>query len=110
VNQSEDVVLADGVELARDLWSRFVGLMGRRSLEPGRCLVLEPASSIHMFFMRFPIDAVFVDRDWKVLHISHGIKPWRVSRIVLGAKRVIELPAGTCQQTNTQTNQFLALT
>jgi uncharacterized membrane protein (UPF0127 family) len=59
--------------------------------------------------MRFPIDAVFVDRDWKVLHVCHGIKPWRVSRVVRRSKRVIELPAGTCAFTGTQPGDRLSL-
>jgi len=48
-----------------------------------------------MFFMRFPIDVAFVDGDGRVVRAYHGIRPWRVSRVVRGAKAAVELPAGT---------------
>jgi uncharacterized protein len=108
-NSTRGVALADHSQIARSVWSRFWGLMGRRALQPGQGLILEPGNSIHMFFMRFPIDAIFVDRDWKVLHVAHGIKPWRVSRIVRKAKRVIEVPAGVCRQTGTVPGDVLSL-
>ena len=85
------------------------GLDGRRRLGEGEGLVLEPANGIHMFFMRFAIDAVFVDREWTVLHICPSIKPWRVSRVVRKSRRVIEMPAGQCAQTGTQVGDTLAL-
>jgi len=108
-NETRDCVLVEHPVMAKSLWSRFMGLMGRGSLPDGEGLVLEPANSIHMFFMRFPIDAVFVDRDWKVLHIAHGIAPWRLSRVVRRSRRVIEMPAGRCRQTGTEPGDQLAL-
>jgi uncharacterized membrane protein (UPF0127 family) len=108
-NISRDSVLLTSPHVADNLWTRFVGLMGKSNLPTGEGLILEPASSIHMFFMRFPIDAVFVDRDWKVLFIAHSIKPWRVSRIVRHGRRVIEMPAGTCVRTHTQVGDTLGL-
>ena len=69
------------------------GLLGRDRLERGEGLLLRPASSIHTFFMRFPIDAVFVGRDGTVLGVEHELKPWRMARR-RGAKWVLELAAG----------------
>lgn len=86
-----------------------MGLMGRRALRDGEGLILEPANGIHMFFMRFAIDAVFLDTDWRVLHVAHCLKPWRVSRIVRKCKRVIELPAGACRRSGTEPGDYLAL-
>jgi uncharacterized membrane protein (UPF0127 family) len=71
------------------------GLLGRSGLEPDEGILLRPASSIHMAFMRFPIDAVFLDRDLTVLRIVEHLAPWRAASR-RGAKSVIELPAGTC--------------
>ncbi|MHB8509977.1 MAG: DUF192 domain-containing protein [Candidatus Dormibacteria bacterium] len=88
-------MLANDLEVARNPWSRFMGLMGRPRLETGRGLWLEPCGSIHMFFMRFAIDAVFVDRQGRVLRVLENLKPWRISPIVKHARAVIELPAGT---------------
>jgi uncharacterized membrane protein (UPF0127 family) len=69
------------------------GLLGRRDLPRGEGLLLRPASSIHMFFMRFPIDAVWLDGGLTVLHVSRDLGPWRTARC-RGAKAVLELPAG----------------
>ncbi|MFN2568193.1 MAG: DUF192 domain-containing protein [Candidatus Dormibacteria bacterium] len=89
------VVLADDLELATTVVSRFLGLMFRTGLAPGQGLLIRPCNSIHMFFMRFPVDVAFVDRNGVVLHILNGIRPWRVSRMVRGAKAAYELPAGS---------------
>jgi uncharacterized protein len=73
--------------------SRARGLLGRAELPPGEGLLLRPASSIHMFFMRFPIDAVFLDRELAVVKVVPNLKPWRVAG-ARGAKAVLELAAG----------------
>ena len=67
--------------------------MGRRELAPGHGLLIKPCSSIHMFFMRFPIDVVFLDRNNVVVKVVHGIKPWRMA-MGGGGKNALELPAG----------------
>ena len=87
--------LAARIAVADSLWSRFMGLMGKHELPSGEGIVIRPCSSIHMFFMRFPIDAVFVDADGLVLRIYASIRPWSVSGIVWKAKACLELPAGT---------------
>src|SRR5579859_3638669 len=90
--------VSSDVRIADSLWSRFVGLMGRRELPEGEALCIRPCSSIHMFFMRFPIDAVFVDADGVIVRIYGSIKPWRATWIVRGAKACLELPAGTAEK------------
>jgi uncharacterized protein len=69
------------------------GLLGRDQLERGEGLLLRPASSIHTFFMRFPIDAVWLDRDLQVVGVTHDVAPWGTAA-QRGAKAVLELPAG----------------
>ncbi len=81
--------------LAESAWLRAKGLLGRSELPPGEGILLRPGSSIHMFFMRFPIDAVFLSRDLEVLRVVSDLKPWRMAWR-LGARAVLELPAGTC--------------
>ena len=88
-------VLATDLEVATSLWSRFLGLMGRRSLPAGHGLWLAPCSQVHTFFCRFPMDVAFVDREGRILHIAHAMRPWRVGRLVFGAKAAVELPGGT---------------
>ena len=69
------------------------GLLGRDELRPGEGLLLRPASSIHTFFMRFPIDAVFLDRDLVVRKVEPDVKPWRLA-FGRGARQVLELGGG----------------
>lgn len=92
---SEGTVIADHVEAAEGMFSRFMGLMFRDSLPAGHGLALRPCNSIHMFFMRFPLDVLFVDGDGRVLRVLDSIRPWRASTLVRGSKAAIELPAGT---------------
>lgn len=76
---------------------RMRGLLGRGSLPGGEGILLRPAASIHTFFMRFPIDAVFLDRELVVVGIEPDLKPWRTA----GRKRahcVLELSAGECER------------
>jgi uncharacterized membrane protein (UPF0127 family) len=88
-------VIVEELEVARSSWSRFVGLMGRPALPAGAGLWLEPCNSIHMFFMRFAIDVLFLDRQNQVKKVMLNLKPWRISPIVFGARTTVELPAGT---------------
>jgi hypothetical protein len=94
VNGRTGAVVARAVELAVTSATRRKGLLGRDGLEPGGGLVIAPCSSIHMFFMRFAIDAVFVDRTGRVVKIVRNLKPWRLA-VSLGAYAVIELAAGS---------------
>lgn len=80
-------------EIADTPLSRMRGLLGRSSLAAGQGLLIRPAGSIHMLFMRFAIDAVFCDRDLRVVAISRGLRPWRFAA-AKGARVVVELPAG----------------
>ena len=72
---------------------RMRGLLGRSRLDEGEGMLFRPAGSIHMFFMRFPIDAVFCDRDLVVIGVERELRPWKTARRK-GAKVVVELAAG----------------
>ena len=72
---------------------RMRGLLGRRALPPGEGILLRPAASVHTFFMRFPIDVVFLDGDGVVLRIERELPAWRVAAC-RGAKAAVELAAG----------------
>ena len=86
-------VVCERLLLAVTPWTRLRGLLGRSSLAPGEGMLFRPAGSIHMFFMRFAIDAVFCDRDLVVLGVERNLRPWRTARR-RRAKVVIELAAG----------------
>jgi uncharacterized protein len=86
-------IVCERCVLADTALARMRGLLGRRDLPSGEGILLQPASSVHMAFMRFPIDAVFLDRDLRVVKIASDLKPWRAAGR-RGAKAVLEIPAG----------------
>jgi uncharacterized membrane protein (UPF0127 family) len=100
-NSTRDSVLAHRSARASNPVTRGVGLIGRRGLPDGGGLIIQPCNSVVSFFMRFPIDVVFLDKDFRVLHMIHAMPLWRTSKIVRGSKLVIELPAGTLTNSNT---------
>lgn len=91
-------VIARKVRYALTLRERTVGLMGQVTIEPGSSLIFERAKQIHTFGMRCRIDVVFCDKGWKILHIVRSMQPWRMSRFVLRARFVVELPEGAARR------------
>jgi uncharacterized membrane protein (UPF0127 family) len=101
-------VVCDDCVVADSPVSRMKGLLGRKELHPGEGLLLRPAGSIHTFFMRFPIDAVFLDEGLRVLGISDDIRPWRAAS-KRGARVVLELPAGESARRGLETGETLSI-
>jgi uncharacterized membrane protein (UPF0127 family) len=106
-NITRGTVIADHVEVAASLFAKFLGLMGRASLPRGAALWLPDSNGIHMMFMRFPIDAVFLGRPEAdgtrpVVSVHPSLRRWiGVVPLVLRANGVLELPAGTIDATRT---------
>lgn len=103
-------LVAGHVDVADGVFSRFAGLMFRATLPEGHGLALRPCNSIHMFFMRFPLDVLFVDGDGRVLRVLDSIRPWRASTMVRGARTAIELPAGTALRTGVAPGTVVRMT
>lgn len=101
LNRTRDAVLAANLEVAGSGATRRKGLLGRESLVPGEGLWIVPCESVHTFFMRFPIDLVYLDRKNRVRKLRTGVGPWRISAC-LTARSVLELPAGQIRATQTQ--------
>jgi uncharacterized membrane protein (UPF0127 family)/Flp pilus assembly protein protease CpaA len=95
-------------EVADNPWRRFLGLMGRKGLGDGQGLLLSPAPSIHTFFMRFPIDAVFLNAEMQVVGIRQSLRPWRLAG-ARGARSVLELPAGQAERVGLEVGDALRL-
>lgn len=87
-------MIAEEAFEARTLWSRLIGLIGRRSLRAGSALVIPRCNQVHTFGMGFPIDVLFVNSD-NIILAGESLRPWRISKRHPGAVKVIELPAGT---------------
>jgi uncharacterized membrane protein (UPF0127 family) len=89
----DGTVVCARCKVAESPLARMRGLLGRSSLAADEGMLFRPAGSIHMFFMRFPIDAVFCDRDLQVVAVARDVRPWRTAR-ARGAKVVVELAVG----------------
>jgi len=113
-NVTRGTVLASQLESAGGLWGKFMGLMGRPSLPSGCGLWLPDSNGIHMMFMRFPIDAVFVSRPdpsglRRVVSVHRSLPAWRgIVPLVRGAHGVLELPVGTIDASATAVGDEVA--
>ena len=87
-------VLLDKVILAETTSERMRGLLGRDSLPADTGMLIRPCSSIHMWFMRFPIDVAFLDREMRVLKISRNVRPWQLAFAPEKTYCVLETAAG----------------
>jgi uncharacterized membrane protein (UPF0127 family) len=101
--------LASKATVARTWWSRIKGLLGRRALDANEALIIPRCRSIHTVGMRFPIDAVFVDRDFRVVALRGGLSPWRVVPTVWKAWGVVELAEGTLVRTHLKVGDQLCV-
>jgi uncharacterized protein len=103
LNLTRGTVLCANVEEAQGTMGRGKGLMGRNALaaDAGMLIGSGPLIAvmwIHTFFMRFPIDLVFLDRAGRIVRVMAGVRPWRVTAPVFGACSVLELEAGATQR------------
>ncbi len=112
--QTVRVVTGDGIEVcarcevAERTIPRMRGLLGRDGLGPGEGMLINPAPSVMTFFMRFPIDVVFIDKSQTIVKIAHSLRPWRTA----GARKAsaaLELPAGTAAALDLEPGMTLVL-
>jgi uncharacterized membrane protein (UPF0127 family) len=90
-------LLLGRAEFALTAWRRFRGLMLRGPLAPDEGLLIARCGSVHTFFMRFPIDLVYLDQGRAILKIAHAVKPWRLSAC-WKADSVLEMTAGRARE------------
>jgi hypothetical protein len=93
-NKTRGIALALRAVNAETWDSRMRGLLGRTGMDQDEALWLAPCSQIHMFFMKFAIDAIFLDKNRRVLRIFENLKPWRITPWVWRAHGVLEMTAG----------------
>jgi uncharacterized membrane protein (UPF0127 family) len=114
INQTRGAVVCARLEPAGGLAGKSRGLLGRDHLDEDAGMLfeagrLEPFMWMHMFFMRFPIDIVFLDRANRVLRISHELRPWRVSPLVWGARRALELASGAARRSGIEPGDLIMI-
>jgi uncharacterized membrane protein (UPF0127 family) len=100
--------LGDAVQVADTSETRRVGLLKHTCLEPGAGLWIVPCESVHTFFMKFPIDLVYLDKQKKVRKVRHAVPAWRLSAC-LSAHSILELPAGTARESGTLAGDELSI-
>ena len=108
-NLRTGATLATEAFIARTFWARLKGLLGSDELPPGHSLLIVPCNSVHGFGMRYAIDVLFLKKDGTVMACVPGLKPWKMSPIVRGARAALELPAGTIAATGTRKGDRLAM-
>ena len=107
-NQTRNTVLGEFVEVADTSEKRRAGLLKHTRLDPGSGLWIVPCESVHTFFMKFPIDLVYLDRQRRVRKVRRAVPPWRLSAC-LTAHSILELPAGTAEKSGTQPGDQLSV-
>ena len=105
-NITRGTVLATQLEKANTAPQRSKGLLGRDGLGAGEGMWIVPCESVHTFFMRFPIDLVYLDRKNVVKKVRSEVGAWRMSAC-LSAHSILELPAGTIRSTRSQPGDTL---
>ncbi len=102
-------VLADKITVADSLGARIKGLLGKTGLEDGQGLLIKPCSSIHMFFMKIPLDVLFLTKDSRIIKVVKGLKPWRLCGCLFGGYMVLELKKGTLDVAEDLMNRHIKL-
>lgn len=108
-NSSRNTRIAKHVDVADSSFKRMKGLLGKDTLESNSALLITACNSIHMFFMKFAIDVIFIDKTHKVVGLSENIRPFMLSPIFWRASCAIELPVGTIKATQTQVGDQLQI-
>jgi uncharacterized membrane protein (UPF0127 family) len=105
-NTTRDTEIADNLEVAGSGKQRTKGLLGRLGLARGEGMWIVPCEAVHTFFMKFPIDLIYLDRKHRVKKIRNDVPAWRISGC-LSAHSVLELPAGTIRKSLTERGDLL---
>ncbi len=108
-NVTRDTTVGERVRVASSSVDRSVGLLRTSEVRPGEGLWIERSPSIHMFFMRYAIDAVFVSKAGRVTKVVPNLRPWRVVWWARGARDCLELRAGAAAESGTQVGDELRL-
>ncbi len=110
INLTQTQVLAHRVYCAETFWKRLKGLLGKKELPAGEALVIVPCRSVHTFFMRFPIDVLFLDQQQRIVSLHPNLKPFKVTPVISKAKCAVELPAHRTQETGCRLGDILHFT
>lgn len=94
-----EVLIASDVSKAKSMKERMLGLMFSEDIPRGDALWIKPCNSIHTFFMKYPIDVLFLDRNLTVVKIYENLAPWRITPIHFKSSSVVEMRGGSLKGT-----------
>lgn len=107
INIPKNTILIENCPVADSFFKRFIGLLGKKSISSNEGLIIKPCNSIHMFFMKFSLDVIFVNKKNEVVAIYENIKPWKFTPVIKGAYIAIELSPNTVVNTKTTIGDVL---
>ena len=99
-NVTQQKILLNNVIIADNFVDRAIGLMGKKNLDRDACMWIKDCNWVHNWFVKFPIDVVFVDKNLNVKFITKNLKPWGRSRKVFRAQSVFEMNSGMAEKLN----------
>ncbi|MTI70610.1 MAG: DUF192 domain-containing protein [Firmicutes bacterium] len=108
-NKTLKKVLVNNCYIADNFFSRLKGLLGKNNLNEDEALIIKPCKSVHMFFMKFSIDVLFVNENDKVIKIIENLRPWQVTKVVKNSKYVVELSKGKVKKTKTDIGNIISI-
>jgi uncharacterized protein len=108
-NLTRRTLLGDRIEVADTSLSRFLGLIPKRGLNAGEGLWIKPSSGVHMFWMRFAIDVVGLDKQMRVVRLWRNLKPWRMTSVSMQMVSALELPVGQIDAGEVQLGDVLEI-
>lgn len=107
---SDHQVVVRELRVADNFFTRAKGLLGTKELPEGHGLLIRPCNSVHMLWMSYAIDVVFLSKAMEIVRVIPELKPWRLSPVVKGAYQVLELPEGTISRTGLVPGNKLVVT
>lgn len=108
-NQTRNALLITQGRIANTFWLRLRGLLGVTSLQPGEGLILAGEKSIHTLFMKFPIDIVYLDKNYKVIRTDINMVPYRLGPFITQSAYIVEMPVGAIASTATEVGDQLKI-
>ncbi|MDD3374203.1 MAG: DUF192 domain-containing protein [Candidatus Omnitrophica bacterium] len=109
LNLTEKTIVAVKAKEAKSFLARLKGLLGKKFFGPEDALVIDGCQAIHMFFMKFSIDVLFIDQKNKVVGLVQNIKPFCISPFFFRARQAIELPAGSIEKSSVHIGDCLEI-
>jgi uncharacterized membrane protein (UPF0127 family) len=107
-NSDRGTILGEAIEVAATAAQKVKGLLGRDCLADGQGLLFKAAASLHTFFMQFPIDILYMDKNGKVLKSARGVRPFKLVMAPFRAYYALELPVGAIQRSGTRVGDHLS--